>query len=60
MHHIEVNVDDEDKNVGHLEEAAIRRRQKIQELRNKRKLPGNNDDDPSMTTDHNSKGTIPT
>ena len=31
---------EEDSSVGHMEEEAMKRRQKIQELRAKRKLPG--------------------
>ncbi|XP_017488724.1 PREDICTED: coiled-coil domain-containing protein 12-like [Rhagoletis zephyria] len=39
-HPEEVAEPEEESNVGHMEEEALKRRQRIQELRNKRKLPG--------------------
>lgn len=46
-----MNVDlDEESNVGHMEEEALKRKQRIQELRNKRKLPGDAEESTPMDT----------
>lgn len=49
-HPEEVAEPEEESNVGHMEEEALKRRQRIQELRNKRKLPGDAVEAPAATS----------